>query len=139
MNIPESDTVEIRVPGKQEYVPIVRSFVTNFARRAALSRSAVEDVQVAISEACANVVRHAYVDRASQDMVVRCSAENGCLTVEVIDSGRGFDGHIGWKSGADRSIGFGILLMRNLMDQMYMNTLPDGGTVVRMVKVERRI
>jgi len=140
MRILADDAIEMRVPSRPEYVSIVRAFVTDLARRMALSASAVEDVQVAVSEACANVVCHAYSqpDRASAEIVIRCSVRGRRLIMEVADTGHGFRTSIlRSPRTSDRNGGFGLLLMRNLMDQVSMNSSPDRGTVIRMVKKSR--
>lgn len=131
------DSIELRVPSKPEYVAVVRSLVSDIARRVALSASAVEDVQVAASEACANVVRHAYEqpNHALEGMVVRCSSSGGRLVIEVEDQGRGVinpDNPLRRNPASDG--GYGLILIRNLMDDVSLDSAPDQGTVVRTVK-----
>lgn len=97
---------------------------------------AVEDLQVAVSEACSNVVRHAYPHGIPDDeaqMLVRCSADDNRITAEVIDRGCGFDG-CAHKRAADDDGGFGLILISTLMDQVYCSSSPEDGTVIRMVK-----
>ena len=135
------DAVELRLPSKPEYVAIARALVTDIARRLALSSSAVEDVQVAASEACTNVVRHAYSDpdRTSADMVVRCISSHGRLVIEVADSGCGFTVPLAFARDDDRDGGLGLVLIQNLMDQVSLDSAPDQGTIVRMVKNAARV
>lgn len=135
------EALELRVPSKPEYVAIVRTFVTDMARRIALSSSAVEDVRVAASEACANVVCHAYSDsgRSPDRMLVRCTASDGRLIIEVADNGRGMKSVVVPACAAVDEGGLGLLLMRGLMDQVSVNSGPKRGTTVRMVKnLDRR-
>lgn len=131
------DIIELRVPSRPEYVPIVRTLIADLARRMAFSASAVEDVRVAISEACANVVRHAYsdVESTATEMVVRCSTKDGKLAMEIVDTGQGVvESARKRPKRIDRQGGFGLLLMQNLMDHVSLDSSPDRGTVVRMVK-----
>lgn len=130
------DRIELRVPSKAEYVSIVRAFVTDLSRRLGLCTSSVEDVQVAVSEACTNVVLHAYSDADhGSELVVRCGVKNGRLTVEIADSGQGFANAVGKpKYSRDRDGGFGLVLIRNLMENVSLDSSPDQGTVVRMSK-----
>lgn len=129
------DIIELRVPSKPEYVSIVRRLVTDLAHRISLSRSAVEDVQVAVSEACANVVCHAYPgsDTSPAEIVVRFNARRDGLTMEVADMGDGFTEFTPSRN-SERNGGFGLVLIRNLMDQVSLSSSPSQGTVVRMVK-----
>ena len=130
------DRIELRVPSKAEYVSIVRAFVTDLSRRLGLCTSSVEDVQVAVSEACTNVVLHAYSDADhGSELVVRCGTKDGRLTVEIADSGQGFANAVGKpKYSRDRDGGFGLVLIRNLMENVSLDSSPDQGTVVRMSK-----
>lgn len=134
------DNIELRVPSKAEYVSIVRAFVTDLARRLGLSPSAIEDVQVAVSEACANVVRHAYSeDEHESEVIVLCSVRDGRLLMEIADCGQGFcEPLIEPRSTMDRDGGFGLVLIRNLMDNVSLDSSPEGGTVVRMSKKTAR-
>lgn len=128
------DIVELRVPSKPEYVSIVRTLITDLAEKMAFSASAVEDVQVAISEACANVVCHAYPDDDhDSEILIRCSTCDDRLVVEVSDTGSGFAGGPYPRSHRPNG-GLGLVLIRNLMDQVSLNSSPDEGTIVCMVK-----
>ena len=127
--------IELRVPSKAEYVSIVRSVVTDLARSAEMSPSEVEDLQVAVSEACANVVRHAYPggDSDGAELLVRFSSEDGGLITEVIDNGCGFDGG-DHRQDPDSNGGLGLVLIQALMDQVLCCSSPEFGTAIRMVK-----
>lgn len=131
MSAPLDNAIELRVPSKPEYVAIVRTLISDVARRVALPASAVEDVQVAASEACANVVRHAYEEPDESDILVRCSSSLDSLVIEIEDQGCGLDKPC--RRSGERN-GFGLILIHNLMDDVSLDTEPDRGTVVRMVK-----
>ena len=130
------DDIELRVPSKAEYVSIVRAFVTDLARRLGLSPSATEDIQVAVSEACANVVRHAYSpDHQEREVVIRCSVRDSRLMMEVADCGQGFcETALPPQSVMDKDGGFGLSLIRSLMENVSLDSSPKRGTVVRMSK-----
>lgn len=114
---------------------IIRSVVTHLAERMSMPPSAVEDLQVAISEACANVVRHAYPEDTSEEaeLLVRCSTDGEKIIAEVIDRGCGFDGRCG-RGDLDSEGGFGLILIHQLMDQVQCCSSPDSGTIIRMEK-----
>ena len=130
------DSIELKVPSKAEYVSIVRALVTDLALRLGLSKSAVEDVQVAVSEACANVVRHAYSDdQHGSKVLVCCGIRDGRLTIEIADSGQGFAETIVQPPHLkDKDGGFGLVLIRSLMENVSLDSSPECGTVVRMCK-----
>jgi len=119
---------------------VIRSVVTDLAEDIDMPSSAVEDIQVAVSEACTNVVRHAYPPDMSDEeaeLLIRCSADGGKITAEVIDHGCGLRQQ---RSGgnADDNGGFGLILIHTLMDQVQCMSSPDSGTRIRMVKFAAR-
>jgi anti-sigma regulatory factor (Ser/Thr protein kinase) len=137
------DEIEIRVPCKPEYVRTVRHAIADFAESIDMPRSDVEEVQIAASEAVANIVNHAYsgLDSRIPPVRVKCSHEQGKLTVEVIDRGRGFPAP---SAGAipevdlNREGGLGIILIKCLMDRVNYASKPNGGTRIRMTKRARQ-
>jgi anti-sigma regulatory factor (Ser/Thr protein kinase) len=82
------------------------------------------DVLVAVTEAAANAIEHAYgpVDAAFE--VEAEAAGEGDVTVVVRDQGR-------WRPPRGHNRGRGTLLMQELMDHFEVNTSEEG-TVVRM-------
>lgn len=88
-----------------------------------LAESDVSDILVACSEACSNVVQHAY-GATPGDMEVSASLEDGMLVLTVRDNGQ-------WRPAAGRGGGWGLQLMRALMDWVEVEQVP-GGTEVRM-------
>lgn len=137
-NIDNGDQIEIRVPCKAEYVRTVRRTVADFAHSIDMPDWAVAEIEVAASEAVANIVRHAYVG-AEKTMPVRvkCARGRDGLTVEVIDRGCGFaappDGIIP-DVDLDREGGLGIILIKCLMDTVNYTSKPRQGTRIRMTK-----
>jgi serine/threonine-protein kinase RsbW len=134
------DNVELRVPCKPEYVRIVRTVVGEMADSIPLSPEAVEEVKVAVSEAVANIVRHAYGGcPATESVIVRCSAAGGNLSLEIIDKGIGFKvPAVGLVPSLDvtreKEGGLGIVLIRTLMDSVDYMSKPNFGTRIKMTK-----
>jgi len=137
------DAIEIRVPCKPEYVRTVRRTIADFAKSINMPRAAVEEVEIAASEAVANIVRHAYTDTNCKipPVRVKCFHTGDSLTVEVIDKGRGFaappTGVIP-EIDMNRDGGMGIILMKLLMDNVNYTSRPSGGTRIRMTKSARQ-
>ncbi|MHB1001790.1 MAG: ATP-binding protein [Armatimonadota bacterium] len=130
-----SDTIELRAPSRPEYISIIRALITDIAQRMALSKTEIEDLQVSISEACTNVVCHAYPDDTEyQEILVRCSSSDTQVILEVIDTGNGFRKSSLRSGRASRRNGYGLILIRQLMDEVSLDTSDDRGTLIRMVK-----
>lgn len=137
------DAIEIRVPCKPEYVRTVRRTIAEFAESFDMPRSAVEEVEIAASEAVANVIRHAYPDLDCKipPMRIKCSHKYGGLTVEIIDKGRGFNAPASGvipEVDLSRDGGLGIILIKCLMDKVSYVSKPSEGTRIRMTKRARQ-
>ena len=86
----------------------------------------VEDVRLAVTEACTNVVRHAYEEgEGAIDVVVRPRAET--LEVVVSDEGRGMG-----PSPDTRGPGLGLPLISALADTVELRPGSDGGSRLAM-------
>lgn len=135
------EEIEIRVPCKPEYVRTIRKAVADFAVTMKLPECDIEALEIAISEAASNVVRHAYVGcEQAEPLRVKCSHDDGGLTVEVVDRGRGFnappDGVVP-EVDLNREGGLGIILIKELMDRVYYVSKPNRGTRIKMLKRTR--
>lgn len=123
--------LDLALPALPEQVGVVRHEVERLARVAGLAEIARRDVALAVSEACANVVVHAYaaVDVPAEDRVllVRADAEPGVLRVEVGDRGSGMV-----PRHDSPGMGLGLPLMASLTDELEVREADRGGTTLRM-------
>ena len=112
-----------------------RGWLSALAKRAGLDEGAAHDVLVAFTEACANACRHAYGGRRDGRIEIDVRLEGGALEIRVRDFGRRFDpdGVPEPEFDDPREGGYGVFLMRNLMDDVRFGV--DGpGTEVAMIK-----
>jgi serine/threonine-protein kinase RsbW len=86
---PTRDTdIRLTLPARPENVAVVRHVLGALAEALDLDRALVDDMRLAVTEACTNVVRHAYSgEEGTIDVVVRPNGE--MLEVVVSDEGRG--------------------------------------------------
>jgi len=83
-----STDVRLTLPARPENVAVIRHVLGAFAEALDLPADVVEDMRLAVTEACTNVVRHAYQDELGPiDVVIRPSGDG--LELIVIDHGRG--------------------------------------------------
>ena len=76
------------VPARAENVPMVRHSVAGFAEQLGMEAERVGDLKTVVSEACINVVQHAY-ESVAGPLDILAEAEAGEVTVTVSDFGRG--------------------------------------------------
>ncbi|HEX8806640.1 MAG TPA: ATP-binding protein [Candidatus Aquilonibacter sp.] len=129
----EVDIVDLRIPCKAEWVALARLSVAAVASRLNFSIDEIEDVKLAVAEACTNAIQHAH---GSPYIEIRCEAVPGSLRLSIRDYGRGtHPEHIRSRDLTDeRSGGLGVFLIRSLMDEVEYDVQPDQGTLLVMVK-----
>ncbi|NUN52034.1 MAG: ATP-binding protein, partial [Planctomycetaceae bacterium] len=84
------DVIEIRLPSRADFLGAVRSVVRGVLEECLQVRVPEEDVQriqIALQEACINVVRHAHRGDPGKPLVVRIVARPDLLVLEVEDLG----------------------------------------------------
>lgn len=132
-----TDILKFSIPGKPEYVGTVRLAISSLANCAGFDIEAVEDIKVAVSEACTNVVCHG---KASQDECyeVACEVGDGKIIISIVDHAGGYDMAKYQKPVIDcdcpRQGGLGIFVIQALMDEVDIFSELGMGTSIKMVK-----
>jgi serine/threonine-protein kinase RsbW len=118
--------------GDYRNVPLARSAIASFARICGFSREEVEDIRLAAGEALNNAVEHGHAARSS-GFSVRCTFQDDEVTIQICDNGVGFSSEapISETPVGARGRGFGIFLMRKLMDAVRFE---KHGTCVRLIR-----
>lgn len=113
-------------------VALARKSVASFASVCGFDETEVADIRLAAGEALSNAVEYGRNARASA-FTVHCTFDADMLTIEVQDSGEGFPEPLDRRSiePDERGRGFGIFLMRRLMDDV---SFTRNGTMVRLVR-----
>jgi len=109
-------------------VQLVRSVVRTVGQAAALDQALLDDALTAISEACNNVVLHAY-PLGGGPLLFRLSIGEDRLQAVVRDHGSGIQGAPSCAGG----LGMGVTVISALADQVDFETGPGAGTEVRMI------
>lgn len=122
------------LPREAETVAIVRDIAVSALIRLGVTHECAEDIRLALSEACSNVVDHSEAD---DEYEVRLLVDETQCEIRVIDSGRGFDAaslQQAAPASADSARGRGISMMQALVDNVTFESKPEEGTIVRLVK-----
>src|SRR5437660_9277510 len=77
--------VELTIPGKPEYVGVARLAILGVASRMRFSYDEVEDIRLAVGEACTSVLDRVEGQMDAPPIQNRCLINPGKLTVEVMD------------------------------------------------------
>ena len=114
--------VWLRLPACPEAMPVVRQAVAGLGDALGADEATVADISVAVCEACANVVVHAYPDGGPLELETWASDRR--LVVVVRDRGPGIAPKV---RGASTGLGLGMPLMAALSSQVCF-TSPRPGT-----------
>ncbi len=127
------DVVELRVPCKAEWVALARLSVAAVASRLHFSIDEIEDIKLAVAEACTNAIQHAH---GSSYIEIRCEALAEGLRINVRDYGYGTRAEtIRSRDLEDERVGgLGVFLIRSLMDDVTYDVHPEQGTHLVMLK-----
>lgn len=134
----------LQVPSSTENLALIREFVTSIGRQATLNEEEINKLELAVDEACANVIEHAYGHDITKDVSVRATFDDEKLKISVIDEGRGFDPTgINQKSldqlvHERRSGGLGIRIIKTLMDEVSYEIEPGQKNELHMTKLIKK-
>ena len=132
-----ADVMKISVPGKPEYVGTVRMAISCLANNAGFDVEAIEDIKVAVSEACTNAICHGKDKNCSYE--VSCELEKDKLIVSVADDAGGYDPSRYREPclAVPKEGGLGLFIIRALMDEVDISTELGTGTKIKMVKYSK--
>lgn len=121
----------LSLPRDGTSVPLTRKLVTAALETLGTAEECRHDIQLAIAEACSNAVRHA---DAADSYDVSIVFDDEVCTIEVADSGPGFDPSTVPMAEPGAESGRGLRIMRLVTDRFELRRRAGGGTVVRFVK-----
>lgn len=119
--------MELALAARAENIAIVRHALGGLGEAFAVPEPKLSDIRLAVTEACANVVVHAYPDGDVGPMEVEASMGEGTLTVLVRDWGRGV------RPRSDSpGLGLGLSLIAALAESVQLGHDDQEHTEVRM-------
>ncbi len=124
-----SDPVSLTLPSSPEYVLLARLVVAQVGRLAGFSAEDVYDLKLAVTEAATNVIRHAAVENYQIEYRVLPRT----VEITVIDTGGGFN-VADLTRAPDGHGGFGLAVIRDLVDELVLDSTRGGGTRLKMIR-----
>ena len=117
----------LTLPARAENVAVVRHAFGGLGDVMDVADQTLSDIKLAVTEACTNVVVHAYPGRDDGPLGVTATVDEGSLTVVVRDHGRGIV-----PRPDSPGLGLGLPLIATLAESLELGTGPDEETEVRM-------
>jgi serine/threonine-protein kinase RsbW len=126
-------TLALCLPREGPTVGIARHICRDALVSLGVSDECVADVELAVTEACTNVLRHAASGRHEYE--VQVEIDDRTCQIRVIDAGDNF--HMAEEPApapVTAETGRGLFLMRAMVDQFDLDHEPEAGTVVKLTK-----
>ncbi len=130
----------LQVPSSTENLALIREFVSSAAKQAGFDEKEVGRLELAVDEACANVIEHAYGQDVSKEVIVRARLDENEFSIDIEDTGKGFDPASVNQEELEQLInkrktgGLGMRLMKTLMDEVRYEIEPGKKNALHMSK-----
>lgn len=123
----------VRLPVDAQSVPLVRGLVRQALQYLGVVASGIDEILLALSEACANVVQHA---GEHEEYQVDVTIDDHVCRITILDDGEGFDmdAVAARRSPSPLDGGRGLVLMQALVDRLDFRHTEDGRHGVTLEK-----
>ncbi len=131
--------IVLEIPPRLDYLAVVRLVVaTAAALEPPLPESRLDDLRLAVTEACSNAIKAHRDDAADQPVIITCHLDDDRFRVDIHDRGPGFDPDALTRlpdphdpNRLQHESGLGIPLIKALTDEVTFEPAGDG-TIVSM-------
>jgi serine/threonine-protein kinase RsbW len=141
--MPESNSLTFIIPSEKKCLEKVEEFVSLVWCSAVgpetrdINRQLEEyKLKLAVHEACLNIIRHAYKDDPSKEILIECRISPQKIEFHIFDNGLSFNYDLVQKDFGNEPMesGYGIPLIFALMDEVTYEAGTAKGNVFNMAK-----
>jgi serine/threonine-protein kinase RsbW len=135
----DDQTVELNLPSKFGYERIAIGGLAAFAKSVGFSSPRIEDLKTSVAEACTNAVQHGNKGKPEARVLVTAKFQDDVLWISVFDEGNGMKTELKDPDieriidSLDPPVGFGVFLMKRLMDKVEFDRTSNHLHEVRMM------
>jgi len=137
VNIKMKDLFELEIEGKLENLSLIGDFIGDTMRSFGLDNHKIFDVQMAVDEACTNIIEYGYANEVGM-IDIACQRKGDGIIVVIKDRGKPFDPTSVQPPDLNASLeerkagGLGIYFIKTLMDEVRYE-FKEGKNVLTMV------
>ncbi|MBU5676285.1 ATP-binding protein [Alkaliphilus sp. MSJ-5] len=132
----QMDEIKLSVPSKPEYVGVIRLTLAAIASRIGFDIEKIEDMKVAVAEACTNAIIHGCHCKQGSNFNIDFVSTGEKLTISVYDDGEGcqLDNIEEPDLSKPKEGGLGIFIIKSLMDDVEIESEKGKGMMIKMIK-----
>ena len=136
----KDNQLELEVKAHLENLAVMDDFVAESMKQLGMKNDVTLQVRLAVSEACTNIIQHAYSGESEELIVILCSMSGNDLVIEIRDWGKPFDPDSVPQPDTESELlerkegGIGIFLLRQMMDDVRYVFRAERYNELRMIK-----
>lgn len=124
-------SLRLDLPREADSVPAVRRMLRCALSVFEVDRDSGDDLEIALTEACANVVKHA---SGADSIQIQLDLAADRCAIDVSDNGEGFDADSVGEPVAGSDRGRGLFLIKALSENVRMQSSPRRGSLIHFEK-----
>ena len=130
--------IELHVPSIMGFEKVAMECAASVAKKMGFTEDRIEDLKTAVVEACLNAIEHGNKMDIHTKVGITLTVEESRLQVAIKDEGKGI-GEVSLPNidekmeGKDKTRGWGIFLIKSLMNEVTFEASPEGGNVAKMI------
>lgn len=134
---------QLTTDSRLERLSKISDFIGKAARACGLDDKQVYDVQMAVDEACSNVIEHAYAGKTNGKIEIKCQVEDDEFVVTIRDYGKPFDPRQVAQPNisaplSERTVGgLGLFFMNRLMDRVEFDFSKKGNYLTMAKRIKK--
>ncbi|APF17399.1 putative anti-sigma regulatory factor, serine/threonine protein kinase [Caldithrix abyssi DSM 13497] len=134
----------LQITASTDNLQTIRHFIHELVQKAGFSAEQIDQIELAVDEACTNVIKHAYRFDATKPIDLEIIIDDQKAEIIVTDYGSGFDPEklpepdLNHSLKKGRAGGLGIHLMKKVMDDVRFNITPGKKTKVHLIKFKNK-
>jgi serine/threonine-protein kinase RsbW len=130
------DSVMITVPSHPKYLSVVRAVTARMAQLHEMTEAVIDDLKLAVDEACSNVIKHAYKGETSRKITLRYTIKRGTFRVSIDDDGikLAIEQMKGRSLDDVRPGGLGVHFIRRVFDVVKLDDRKRRGNRLILIK-----
>ena len=122
----------LKIEGRKELVKKVRDWLAKNALKAGYNSESINDLNLAVTEATTNIIRHAYGNVEGKPIRFDLSINEESLLLKIEHNGKAFNPRQYKKPDLSRpqAEGYGIFLIKSIMDKVEFEETENGGKII---------